>query len=83
MRRFAALATLTGTLLFGLGVAAQEGFVLTGRLSATDQEADEGYFAIDQQTMLVVKPGSELHAFLRGQAGKRVRIVVEPANDSE
>jgi hypothetical protein len=83
MRRLAVLVTLIVTLLLGWGVAAQEGFSLTGRLSATDQEADEGYFAIDQQTMIVVKPGSELHAYLRGQAGKHVRITVEPATDSE
>jgi hypothetical protein len=83
MRRLAVLVTLIGTLLLGWSVAAQEGFSLTGRLSATDQEADEGYFAIDQQTMIVVKPGSELHAYLRGQAGKHVRITVEPAADSE
>ena len=83
MRRLAVAATLIVMLLLGWRVAAQEGFSLTGRLSATDQEADEGYFAIDQQTMIVVKPGSELHAYLRGQAGKRVRITVEPATDSE
>lgn len=83
MTRLVAVVALTGTLLLGWGVAAQEGFVLTGRVSATDQEADEGYFAIDQQTMVVVKPGSELHAYLRAQAGKRVRLVVEPVTDSE
>jgi hypothetical protein len=83
MRRLAVLVTLVAMLLLGLSVAAQEAFSLTGRLSATDQEADEGYFAIDQQTMIVVKPGSELHAYLRGQAGKRVRITVEPDRDSE
>jgi hypothetical protein len=82
MRRLVAAVLLIG-LMLGLAVGAQEGFVLTGRVSATDQEADEGYFAIDQQTMLVVKPGSELHAYLRGQAGKRIRLVVEPATDSE
>ena len=83
MRRLVLLAVLMSTLLFGLSVAAQEGFSLRGRMSATDQEADEGYFAIDQQTMIVVKPGSELHAYLRSQAGKRVRITVEPDSDSE
>jgi hypothetical protein len=83
MKRLLVLVTLMGTLLLGFSVAAQEGFALTGRLSATDQEADEGYFAIDQQTMLVVKPGSDLHAYLRGKAGKRVRITVEPASESE
>jgi hypothetical protein len=83
MRRLLVVVTLLGTLLVGLGVAAQEGFVMSGRLSATDQEADEGYFAIDQQTMIVVKPGSDLHAFLRGQSGRRVRITVEPDSESE
>jgi hypothetical protein len=82
MRRLVVLVTLMGTLLLGLSVAAQEAFSLAGRLSATDQEADEGYFAIDQETMLVVKPGSQLHAYLKGQAGKRVRITVEPAGES-
>jgi hypothetical protein len=83
MRRLLVLITLMGTLLLGFTVAAQEGFVLAGRLSATDQEADEGYFAIDQQTMLVVKPGSDLHAYLRSKSGKRVRITVEPDPESE
>jgi hypothetical protein len=83
MRRLLVLITLVGTVLLGFTVAAQEGFILSGRLSATDQEADEGYFAIDQQTMLVVKPGSDLHAFLRGKSGKRVRITVEPDPESE
>jgi hypothetical protein len=83
MRRLLVLITLLGTMLLGFTVAAQEGFVLAGRLSATDQEADEGYFAIDQQTMLVVKPGSDLHAYLRGKSGKRVRITVEPDPESE
>jgi len=83
MRRLLVLITLLGTLLLGFTVAAQEGFIVTGRLSATDQEADEGYFAVDQQTMIVVKPGSDLHTYLRGLAGKRVRITVEPDRESE
>jgi hypothetical protein len=76
-----AAAALVVVLLCVSWLAAADGFVLSGRLSATDQEADEGYFAIDQQTMLVVKPGSELHAYLRGQAGKRVRMIVEPEGE--
>jgi hypothetical protein len=83
MRRLALLVTLLGTMLLGWSVGAQEGFSLAGRMSATDQEADEGYFAIDQQTMIVVKPGSDLHSFLRGQAGRRVRITVEPDRESD
>lgn len=82
MRRLVAAVILIG-LMLGLAVGAQEGFVLSGRVSATDQEADEGYFAIDQQTMLVVKPGSKLHAYLKDRKEKRVRIIVESEAESE
>ena len=84
MRRLVVVVALLGIIvLTGLGVAAQEGFSLTGRLGATDQEAQEGYFAIDSQTMIVVKPGSEMHAFLRGKVGQRIRVTVEPDRESE
>jgi hypothetical protein len=83
MRRFVVLVAMVGFLVMSLVAAAQEGFTVSGRLGATDQEAQEGYFAIDQQTMIVVKPGSELHAYLKGKVGRRVRITVEPASESE
>ena len=83
MRRFLVLMALVGALLSGLAVAAQQGFTLSGRLGATDQEAQEGYFAIDNQTMIVVKPGSELHGYLRARVGQRVRITIEPDAGSE
>ena len=83
MRRFVLLVAFLAVVVMGLVAAAQEGFSLTGRLSATDQEAQEGYFAIDSQTMLVVKPGSEMHAYLRGKVGQRIRITVEPDRESE
>ena len=83
MTRLLVAMTLFGSLLLAMSVAAHNGFALTGRLGATDQEADEGYFAIDQQTVLVVKPGSELHAYLRKRSGTRVRITVEPDPEPE
>jgi len=83
MRRFVVLVAMVGLLVMSLVAAAQEGYTVSGRLGATDQEAQEGYFAIDQQTMIVVKPGSELHAYLKGKVGRRVRITVEPASESE
>jgi hypothetical protein len=82
MRRFVVLVAVFGLLLMGF-VAAQEGFSVSGRLGATDQEAQEGYFAIDQQTMIVVKPGSDLHTYLKGKVGRRMRITVEPTSESE
>ena len=59
---------------------AQQGFTIRGRVGATDQEAQEGYFAIDSQTMIVVKPGSELHAYMRSRVGQRVRITHRAGN---
>ena len=83
MRRLVLLVALIGTLFAGLAVAAQHGFSLAGRLGATDQEAQEGYFAIDNQTMIVVKPGSDFHAYLKTKVGQRVRITVQPDSESE
>jgi len=83
MRRLVVLGAIVGFLVMSLVAAAQEGFTVSGRLGATDQEAQEGYFAVDQQTMIVVKPGSELHAYLKGKVGRRVRITVEQASESE
>ena len=83
MRRLVMLVALIGTLFAGLAVAAQQGFSLAGRLGATDQEAQEGYFAIDNQTMIVVKPGSDFHAYLKTKVGQRVRITVQPDSESE
>jgi hypothetical protein len=84
MKRVVTTGILAGILLLGLGIAfAQDSFSTSGRVSATDQEAEEGYFAVDAQTMIVVKPGSELHNYLRGKVGRRVRVTVETAAESE
>jgi hypothetical protein len=83
MRRSAVLVAFLAVLLMGLVVAAQEGFSVSGRIGATDQEAQEGYFAVDNQTMIVVKPGSQLHAYLKSKVGQRVRITIEPDSESE
>jgi hypothetical protein len=82
MRRFLVFVALIGILVSGLAVA-QQGFTLSGRVGATDQEAQEGYFAIDNQTMIVVKPGSELHNYLRARVGQRVRVTIEPQAGSD
>ena len=83
MRPFLVLVALFGMLLSGWALAAQQGFTLSGRVSATDQEAQEGYFAIDNQTMIVVKPGSELHNYLRARVGQRVQMTIEPQTGSD
>ena len=81
MRRIVVMLLMVVLLMAGLAFA-QQGFTIRGRLGATDQEAQEGYFAIDNQTMIVVKPGSELHGYLRSRVGQRVRITIEPETGS-
>ena len=83
MRRLVVFAALLAVLAIAAVAAAQAGFSMSGRLGATDQEAQEGYFAVDNQTMIVVKPGSELHKYLRSKVGQRVRITIEPSTESE
>ena len=83
MRRLVVVLVVLGITLLGLTVAAQQGFVVSGRLGATEQEAQEGYFAIDSQTMIVVKPGTEIHTYLRGKVGRRVKVTIEPEGESE
>ena len=82
MKRLA-VGLVIGLAMGAAGVVANDAFSAAGRLSATDQEAQEGYFAIDQQTMIVVKPKSPLHNYLRGKVGQRIRLTIEPAGESE
>ncbi len=82
MRQINAVLLVMGLLVTAVVVAAQQGFTVRGRIGATDQEAQEGYFAVDNQTMIVVKPGSELHGYLRARVGQRVRISIEPESGS-
>jgi hypothetical protein len=65
--------------LGSLGADAQSGIELRGNLSANDTEREEGYFALAQDTVLMVRPGSEAHKWLKQHSGQTVRIVVEPA----
>lgn len=69
-------------LLTAVGSRAQEKtnveYSFCGRIGATDQEAQEGYFAIDNQTMIVVKPGSDRHNYFRSKVGQRMCLTVTP-----
>jgi hypothetical protein len=78
MRRVV-LILVAVVVLMTLGVRANGGIELRGRLSANETEMQEGYFAIAEDTVLMVRPGSQLHHWLKQHAGQTVRIVVEPA----
>jgi hypothetical protein len=68
---------LLALLLLGLGAVARTATVVTGELNASEHEADEGYFAVGHDTMLVTRPGSELHSWLRSNNGRRITITIE------
>jgi hypothetical protein len=68
-------AALVIGLLGGAAVASQA-ITVQGQLSATEQEADEGYFAVGQDTTLVVKPESALHDWLKARRGQRLRVTL-------
>ena len=67
-------------LLLALGrlTPAGEQIEVAGFITATDQEANEGYFAVGNDAMLVVKQGSGLQRWLRGHAGQRIRLTLTP-----
>ena len=77
MRRLALI--LLAILVMTFAVRANGGIELRGHLSANDTEMQEGYFAVAQDTVLMVRPGSELHLWLKRHEGQTVRILVEPA----
>jgi hypothetical protein len=73
------LVLIAAFVLLGLSLRAQGGIELRGNLSANETEMQEGYFALAQDTVLMVRPGSQLHTWLKQHSGQTVRIVVEPA----
>ena len=78
MRRLV-VVLVVAIVMMALGLRAQSGIELRGNLTANDTEMQEGYFAVAQDTVLMVRPGSQLHNWLKQHSGQTVRIVVEPA----
>jgi hypothetical protein len=76
------LAWLTlALLLLALGRFTHAGdeLAFAGFVSATPQEASEGYFSVGADAMVVVKPGSGLQRWLAAHSGQRIRVTLEPA----
>ena len=65
--------------LFGLGrlTYAAGTFATGGFVTATDEEADAGYFAVGSDAMIVVKQGAGLQGWLKAHSGQRIRLVLE------
>ena len=78
MRRWL-LYLVFAIIIAGFGVRANDGLEVRGNLSANDTEREEGYFAIAQDTVIMVRPGSEAHRWLKQNAGRTVKVIIEPA----
>jgi hypothetical protein len=70
-------ALVVAALAGGVVMARQASIAVQGRVSATEQESDEGYFAVGSETMIVAKPQSGLHQWLRAHNGQHVRVTIE------
>jgi hypothetical protein len=78
------LAWLTlALLLLAIGRLARtaDEVALAGFVTATEQEASDGYFAVAGDTMLVVRQGSGLQRWLTMHSGQRVKLTLERAGD--
>jgi hypothetical protein len=76
------LAWLTlALLLFGLGRLSRAGdeLAIAGFVTASEQEASEGYFTVGGDTMVVVKQGSDMQRWLKMHSGQRVTVTLESA----
>jgi hypothetical protein len=76
------LAWLTlALLLFALGRLSHAGdeLAIAGFVTATEQEATDGYFAVGSDAMVVVKQGTSLQRWLKMHSGVRVRVTLEAA----
>jgi hypothetical protein len=81
-RFFLAWLTLA-LLLLGLGrfTTASDALAIAGLLSATEQEASEGYFSMGADAIVVAKQGSGLQRWLIAHSGQNVRITLEAEVD--
>ena len=81
MRLFLLVCLSLALLLLGLGrmIDAGDQMSISGFVSATDQDASEGYFAVGGDALVVVKPQSGLQRWLTAHSGQRIRVTLEPA----
>jgi hypothetical protein len=71
------MALVVGIVAGGAAVASQGSITVQGQVTATEQESDEGYFAVGNDTMIVAKPRSVLHQWLQAHNSQQVRVTIE------
>ena len=81
MRTFFLAWLALALILLGLGRLSRAGdeLAIGGFLTATEQEANDGYFAVGGDTMVVVKQGSSMQRWLKTHSGQRIRVTLESA----
>ena len=81
MRTFFLAWLALALILLGLGRLSRAGdeLAIGGFLTATEQEANDGYFAVGGDTMVVVKQGSSLQRWFTMHSGQRIRVTLESA----
>lgn len=57
-------------------VTARSGVHVTGTLTATDQEQQEGYFNLGRELMIVVRPETVPHQQLQAMVNRQVQVSV-------
>ena len=70
---------LFAALLLGLSIgraADRDETTITAQVSSADHETDEGYFSLDKDATVLVKPGTDLHRFLARENGRRIRVTL-------
>lgn len=72
-----ALVILITLVLCGFVYGQSTGFVITGPMTATDQESQEGYFHVGTEFMVITKPKSPIHDDLQKMLGHGVTVIVE------
>ena len=76
------LAWLTvALLLLALGRLSHAGDEMSigGFVTATEQDASDGYFSVGGDAMLVLRQGSSVQRWMQMHAGQHVRVTVETA----
>jgi hypothetical protein len=72
-------------ILLGLARLSRAGdeIAVGGFVTATEQEANDGYFSLGGETMVVVKQGSSLQRWLKMHSGQRIRVTLQPDDGAE
>jgi hypothetical protein len=74
--RYAIGAGIIASILFGATTAAAPGFYVSGELSATDTEREEGMVAIGNDVILIVRDQPIYDRQIAPLIGSRVRLVL-------